>query len=180
MALAPPGTKPCGAKGKRSGEPCPNAPMTNGSGKCYHHGGKAGGPIKHGRYSVKHRASLARAVEDFRNDPEPGNLLDELALQRALTQDLIDRVPDGVAMPLEYVQALSGFLSETSRLVERIAKVEAQRQIAAGDAAYLLEAVADIITQFVPDHDRSRAIESLRARLVPRPVGGQVLAAAVG
>lgn len=142
------------------------------NGRCMMHGGKAGRPPTHGRYSVGHRASLASAVESFRADPEPGNLLDELALMRALTQDVIERFPDGIPLPMDAVQTISGFLSETSRLVERIAKIEAQRTLAAGDVDYLLGAVADILNRFVPEDDRQRAIESLRTVVVARATRG--------
>ena len=116
---------------------------------------------------------LLGAQETYRRaDPEPGNLLDELAVMRALTQDVLARFPDGVPLPLDAVQILSGFLDDTSRLVERIAKIEAQRTLAAGDVEYLLGAVADILNRFVPEHDRQRAIESLRVVIVARSTRG--------
>lgn len=140
------------------------------NGRCRVHGGMT--PVKTGRYSVGHRVRLAEAVDGFRSDPEPGNLLDELALMRALTQDAIDRFPDGEDLSLDVLQTITGFLTETSRLVERIAKIESQRQLAASDVEYLLAAVADILHRFVPDHDRQRAIESLRAVVLARPTRG--------
>jgi hypothetical protein len=165
----------CGAKTRNGGAPCKGAAMANG--RCRMHGGKAGRPPTHGRYSVKHRASLAASIDAFRSDPEPGNLLDELALMRALTQDVVDRFPDGVPLPLDAVETVSGFLAETSRLVERMAKIETQRQLAAGDAAYLLEVFTGVIEEFVPEHERQRAVESLRARVLPRQTGSALRAA---
>ena len=90
---------------------------------------------------------------------------------RGLTQDVIARFPDGVPLPVDSVQVISGFLAETSRLVERIAKIETQRTLVVGDAAYLLEVVAGILVEFVPEHDRRRAVESLRARIAARQPG---------
>lgn len=147
------------------------------NGRCPKHGGKAGRPVTHGRYSVKHRASLATSVEAFRSDPEPGNLLDELALMRALTQDVVNRYPDGMPLPFDAVAVISGFLSETSRLVERMAKIETQRTLAAGDAAYLVEVVAGVLMEFVPEHDRRTAFESLRTRVAARQHGRALSAA---
>jgi hypothetical protein len=135
------------------------------NGRCRVHGGAS--IVKTGRYSLAHRASLAESVAAFRADPEPGNLLDELAVMRALTQDAMARFADGT-MTLDVVEKLSGLLAEISRMVERIAKVEAARSLAAGDADYLLAAVADILNRFVPEHDRQRAIESLRGVVVAR------------
>ena len=63
--------KRCGAK-TRSGTPCQNWGMENG--RCRMHGGKAGRPITHGRYSVKHRASLQAKMNEFLDDPQPGNI----------------------------------------------------------------------------------------------------------
>jgi hypothetical protein len=62
----------CGARSKRTGEPCKGAAMTNG--RCRFHGGKSTGPRtaegrersrrsnwKHGHYSAEAKAERARA-----------------------------------------------------------------------------------------------------------------------
>lgn len=61
----------CTARSKRSGVQCRNAPL-NGRGTCRMHGGKAGRPIVHGRYS-----QLAGPIGDaYRASVADANLLD--------------------------------------------------------------------------------------------------------
>src|SRR5690606_14601494 len=92
-------TDVCGAK-TRSGSPCQQVAGWGtdqvGTGRCKLHGGASTGrPIIHGRYSFKHAASLQGKVQEYLADPEPGNLLHELALMRALLQDFLDKMTDG-------------------------------------------------------------------------------------
>lgn len=74
----------CSARSKRSGEQCRNRPLT-GRGTCRMHGGKAGRPIEHGRYSA-----LAGPLGDaYRSSVADANLLDPrepLAVLDALTK----------------------------------------------------------------------------------------------
>ena len=60
-----------------------------GQGRCKLHFGNA--PIKHGRYSLIHRESLRDLAEHFENDPDPLDLLPDLAQCRALYTDFINR-----------------------------------------------------------------------------------------
>jgi hypothetical protein len=60
-----------------------------GAGRCYLHGGAT--PVKHGRYSSVTTQRLADAIARFENDPNPTDLLPELALLRALINDFIER-----------------------------------------------------------------------------------------
>lgn len=48
----------CGAKCRRTGQPCKNRPMANG--RCRMHGGKAGCPPVHGRYTKAAMAQRAK------------------------------------------------------------------------------------------------------------------------
>lgn len=83
----------CGAT-TRAGGSCKN-PMgfkTDhfGQGRCYLHGGVSG-RVTHGRYSKIKRPRIAELVKAFEADPDPTNLLSDLALLRALTMDFIER-----------------------------------------------------------------------------------------
>jgi hypothetical protein len=60
-----------------------------GAGRCYLHGGKS--PIKSGRYSGIKRESLRDLIAQHEADPDPLNILPELAAARALFQDFIER-----------------------------------------------------------------------------------------
>lgn len=60
-----------------------------GSGRCRRHGGNS--PVKHGRYSAVKLESLRSIAEAMEADPEPLNILPELAQARALYVDFINR-----------------------------------------------------------------------------------------
>jgi hypothetical protein len=82
----------CNAR-KFNGQPCwkPAGHRTDhpGVGRCSNHGGSV--PVLHGRYSTLKHLRVAAKLEQMENDPEPMNILPELALLRALTQDYIER-----------------------------------------------------------------------------------------
>lgn len=62
-----------------------------GIGRCYHHHGR---PVKSGvsiRYSDLQHRTLGDLFEKFANDPDPTNLLPDLALARSMLQDGIQR-----------------------------------------------------------------------------------------
>jgi hypothetical protein len=63
-----------------------------GVGRCKHHGGNA--PIAGGlrrRYELRSSPRLNELIEQYQNDPEPLNVLSELAAARALMHDWLDR-----------------------------------------------------------------------------------------
>lgn len=55
------------------------------------HGGNAGRPITHGRYSKIHRPRIKELLAQHEADPDPLNLLPELALLRSLIEDYVER-----------------------------------------------------------------------------------------
>lgn len=82
----------CGAR-TRNGGRCRN-PLgagTNhvGQGRCKLHGGAS--PIRHGRYSSIQRDSVRDLYEKHRTDPDPLDMLDELAAARAMFEDFVNR-----------------------------------------------------------------------------------------
>jgi hypothetical protein len=60
-----------------------------GQGKCWLHGGRT--PIKHGRYSKINRARIRELIAQHEADPDPLNVLPEIAALRALFQEFIER-----------------------------------------------------------------------------------------
>ncbi|PSB14530.1 hypothetical protein C7B65_26315 [Phormidesmis priestleyi ULC007] len=85
----------CTARAKHSQQRCCN-PAVTGYNVCRMHGaGNKGTPnlgsIKHGRYSRLKTEQLRSLVAEFENDPDPMNLMGELAAARALFQDFTDR-----------------------------------------------------------------------------------------
>ena len=84
--------KYCGAK-TRSGTLCkrPSGWGTDhvGVGRCKLHGGAT--PIKSGRYSRLKTERLRSLIEEYEADPNPTDIMPELAAARALFQDFIER-----------------------------------------------------------------------------------------
>lgn len=60
-----------------------------GQGRCKLHGGAT--PVRHGRYSTIRREAIRELIEQHAADPDPLNLLPELAAARALFQDYVER-----------------------------------------------------------------------------------------
>ncbi len=83
----------CGAK-KRQGsgkctQPAGWGTDHTGEGKCKLHGG--GSKPKHGRYSTVKHGRIRELYEKFAADPDPLNLLPELAHVRAILVDFVER-----------------------------------------------------------------------------------------
>lgn len=83
----------CGAK-TRGGKKCPQKAGwgTNhvGIGKCRKHGGKSG-TLTHGRYSKYLKSRIGKLFDAMEADPDPLNILPDLAVTRALFIDFINR-----------------------------------------------------------------------------------------
>jgi len=121
-------------------------------------GGGDGRPIKTGRYSLAHRKSLEDKAAAFANDSQPGNLLGELALMRALLQDYLDRFPDGERLPYDDIARLFDMTDAIGRLVERIAKIIAATSLTQSDIKHLQERFTLALLTYIPDADTRLAI----------------------
>jgi hypothetical protein len=90
----------CGAKEKRTGDPCDQPAMSNG--RCRLHGGKALKGIAHPNFKGKGYSEglpydLIDAFETARADPELLQLRDEIALVQTRIKQLIQRLTTGEA-----------------------------------------------------------------------------------
>jgi len=128
-----------------------------GEGRCSYHGGKGGAPIKHGRYSTKKHA-LQDKLEQYRTEDDPGDLWEELALLRALLQRQLDSddIEEGAVVTL---------VQEIRRTLDTINKIMARTALTTAEVEYLQAAVADVIRSYVPDRNRSDALDALRAAI---------------
>ncbi|MEL6705522.1 MAG: HGGxSTG domain-containing protein [Bacteroidota bacterium] len=150
--------KLCGAK-TRSGGRCRKTAGWGtdhpGTGKCRLHGGAS--PIKHGRYSSVKRELIRRLIEQHADDPDPLDVLPEIAAARALFQDFVERYDewreaflawhesfnrtadtrsaddDGNPLPTKPRQVLD--LSDAVRHLKTIAQIaQAEKRLALDDA----------------------------------------------
>lgn len=143
----------CTAKAKSTGKRCHN-PAVNGRSVCRLHGGNAGRPLIHGRYSVEHRKSLEEKVQKFLEDPAPGDLTSELALMRALLQDFLGRFPDGVPMPNKAIGHIFGMVEQVSKLVERISRILNATALTQVELHYLQVTLIDLLMRYIDEPDK--------------------------
>ncbi len=131
-----------------------------GEGRCRLHGGLAGRPPTHGRYSTVKRASLQGKIEKFYNDPSAGDLSSELALMRALLQDYIDRFEDGIPLGVDDIERMYAMVDGIGKTVERIAKILAMTALTQAELQLLQVTLIDALREFIPDPEKQRAFVS--------------------
>lgn len=139
-----------------------------GAGRCRHHGGRSG-KITHGRYSKIKRDALRELIEAHAADPDPLDILPELAAARALFQDFVERYDEwraallawhasfstGAANPKPHTILDIGdayrIVSEITKIVERIEKIRAANAITLPDLERLMHEMGRILAHHVPD-----------------------------
>jgi hypothetical protein len=142
----------CGAK-TRTGGRCQVAGMANG--RCRKHGGKAGRPAVHGRYSLVHKQALREKAELFLSDPRPGDLTDELALARALLQGWLDRSPN--EPDAETISLTQTLLRDIRQTVDTMNRIYERTALTAAEVQYLKARIADLAVKYVPNDDKRAA-----------------------
>ena len=156
----------CGATKRQGGGPCTQKAGWGtdhvGEGKCKLHGGSK--PIKHGRYSTVLRSSVRDLAETFESDPDPLNLLPELAQTRAIYQDYLDRCE----LPLDDVRkatfdagAAAALLAEVSKTAKRIEDMRSRNGISRRDFYRIMTEMGRIVDLVVKDEDLLSKIHDL-------------------
>lgn len=144
-----------------------------GQGKCKLHGGAT--PRKHGRYSKIKSEALRDLIEHHAADEKPLDILPELAACRGLFQDFIERYNDWRDALLAWHQSYSEedgkesrprqildvtdayrLLSEVTKIVERIEKIEAQNAVSRRDLMRIMEEMG----RYVERHVTNRKIRN--------------------
>jgi hypothetical protein len=129
--------------------------------------GGTGRPITHGRYSQIHRETLRRLIAQHEADPDPLNMLPELAMCRALFVDFINRFDtfteallawhaghNDHGTPPKPTQALDisdawRLLSETTKIVKRIEDIRGRNAITRKDFMRLMREMARAVVAVV-------------------------------
>jgi len=142
------------------------------NGRCKLHGGKTpSGPasvhFKHGRYANVFRQELADKFLAASEDTTPLDLLPELAVQRALLAQHIDRVSQKVKPSLGDLKSISQMAEDVVRTAATIAKVRNDNALTIAEVKFIQVGMIRLIEKYVPDPNRQRDfIYELRA-LVP-------------
>ena len=113
-----------------------------GSGRCKYHGGNA--VVKHGLQSRYAKVSIAELVQQHLADPDPLNLLPELATLRALLESRLQKKqiePDAAAK----------LITAIASVVARIEKIRSENAISRPEFFRLMQAMAAVVEQHVSD-----------------------------
>jgi len=138
-----------------------------------------GRPITSGRYAdrLRHPAIAALMVE-FENDPDPMNLFSELAASRSLFVDYVNRYEtyteallawheswqrgddDKEVKPRQVLDISDSYriLAETTKIAERIKKMEFLDAIGKRDLGRVMGEMAKVVAKHVPDELIQEAI----------------------
>ena len=157
----------CTAKAKHSQQRCCN-PAVTGYNVCRMHGagGKSKpnlGAIRHGRYSRFKSIAIASLIAEYEADPDPLNLMAELAASRALFQDFTDRYVESTdalilwsrsgetAKPTQVLDIADAYkmVSEITKIVERIEKIKASNAISRPELMRVLTEMSRVVESFV-------------------------------
>lgn len=147
----------CAAKSKQSGEQCKNKAV-DGRKVCRIHGGLSpGAPIKHGRYSKYAPEKLRDKIEAFKED-DPLSLIDELATQRALFADYLERFQaNSGSLPADDIFRLMSWANDIGSMVDRMVKIRNSTAITAAEVAYLVARIPEVVTKYIDDPSKQRA-----------------------
>lgn len=159
----------CTAKAKHSQQRCCN-PAVTGYNVCRMHGagGKSKpnlGAIRHGRYSRFKSIAIASLIAEYEADPDPLNLMAELAASRALFQDFTDRYVESTdalilwsrsgetAKPTQVLDIADAYkmVSEITKIVERIEKIKASNAISRPELMRVLTEMSRVVSSLVDD-----------------------------
>lgn len=157
--------KRCTATAKSTGERCQN-PAVKGWDVCRMHGAgtpkedtTGGAPPKHGRYSAKRRESLQEKIREYREEENPAELWEELALLRALLQEWLselETVDEGA------VDVILNLQDSIRRTLDTINKIQTRTALTQAEMEYLQARIADVFKSYVPEDRRDDALNELK------------------
>jgi len=157
--------KQCTATAKSTGERCQN-PAVKGWDVCRMHGAgtpkedaTGGAPTKHGRYAAKRRESLQEKIQTYREEDDPANLWEEVALLRAVLQEWLSEVE---TLDEETVGVILDLQNSIRKTLDSINQIKTRSALTAAEVQYLQSRVADLFKSYVPEDQREEAIGELK------------------
>lgn len=156
-----PDSEICGAT-TRDGSKCerPAGWGTNrDEGRCKQHGGNGGRPPKHGRYAAERSESLQRKIQEYRNDPNPSEMWEELALLRAVLQEWLKEMDE---VTEDSVSVLLDLQNSIRRTLDSINKIQSRTALTAAEVEYLQARIADLFETYVPHDHQGDALAELQ------------------
>jgi len=120
-------------------------------------------------------------MEEFLADPDPGNVAQELALQRALLADCLERL-QGRSVTIEGVDTLMDWASQISRTAERASRIEARTALTAREIILLETTIVSLLREMLTEDQAEQFSRRLAAMLgvhslpaLPEAQGADVL-----
>jgi len=162
----------CGAK-TRSGTPCKQKAGWGtdhvGEGKCKLHGGASHGrPIIHGRYAKVFQGKLREKFIQSYDDPNPLDLLPELAVQRTLLAEFIGRFEGGITMSARDMRVINDMANDVVNTATKMVNARNQTALTVAEVKYLQVGIMHLIDEFIPDTDQRRAFVSRLLGIIPQ------------
>jgi hypothetical protein len=162
--------KRCTATAKSSGERCKN-PAVKGWDVCRMHGAGSpkdettgGAPPTHGRYSAKRRESLQEKIQEYREEDDPTQLWEELALLRAVLQEWLSNLE---TVDEDTVGVILDLQNSIRRTLDTINKMQTRSALTAAEVEYLQARMADVFKSYVPRENQEDAINELKQLTEP-------------
>lgn len=159
----------CNAK-TRGGGKCKKSAMPNG--RCKLHGGKTpSGPdsvhFKHGRYATVFRGQLAEKFLHATEEEAPLDLLPELAVQRAVLAQHIEKVSNKIKVEIGDLNAISRLTEDVVRTAATIAKVRNETALTIAEVKFIQVGMMRLLEKYVTDPNRRRDFIAELRTLVP-------------
>lgn len=137
----------------------------NGTGRCKFHDGGGDTKVVHGmrrRYENVASARIRDLVKQHEDQPDPLNILPEIALVRGLLQDFIERAETDTE--LDVTNAVE-FAERLSRMAERVVTMQSRNAITYDQLRRFLFATERVIEGEIRDNV---ADETVAARIIKR------------
>ena len=134
-----------------------------GTGRCKHHGGRAGEGILTTRYSSWTKSRLREQFESFITDPDLLDLGPELAVQRTILKEAIlayEKEHDW-----EKLRFANQILDGIGHTIERIEKIQSTHVLTAATARYLILQGMEVAKRFIPDGQVFEFVEAWRTEV---------------
>ena len=149
----------CGRHARSTGEPCQNRAGKGtdhlGTGACKFHGGNA--KTTHGRFSKVKRQKLAELIDQYMHDPDPLDVLPEVATLRALIADKLESEDAPKAAEIAYL------LEALSKAVKRVRDADSTNHIPRGDFLRVTQEMGRVVDEVM--HDVGVPLEEKAARI---------------
>lgn len=143
----------CGSKRKKGRGKCTQpagwGTTHPGEGKCKLHGGLRPGDkrLKHGLYSTVTTTPIRELFREHQANPDPLNILPELALSRALLEHVLQTTKDGEPD----IGAATRLVETVTKISERVIKAENINALSIPDVYRLMDELGKVVERHVED-----------------------------